>query len=133
MSKHWLSSKPAPDPPILDWLKWSGQDLERYIAEDKVAAIIIIGVFKMGFIKMIYSPIIIHNAFAFGSSAIIGNHSDKHTEPSFIYTDVSDINLAMVVCTYDDIHLELRPKEHLSPRTITDTCWANAKVKLGMV
>ena len=27
MSKHWLSSKPAPDPPILDWLKWSGQDL----------------------------------------------------------------------------------------------------------
>ena len=131
MSKHWLSSKPAPDPPILDWLKWSGQDLEPYIAEDKVAAII--GVNKMSGIKTIYSPIIIHNAFAFGSSAIIGNRSDKHTKPSFIYTDVSDIDLAMVVCTYDDIHLELRPKEHLSPRTIADTCWANANVKLGMV
>ncbi len=120
MSKHLFSSKPAPDPPILDWLKWSGQDLEHYIAEDKVAAIIRVN--KMGGIKTIYSPIIIHNAFASGSLAIIGNHRDKHTNPSFIYTDVSDIDSAMVVCTYDNIHLELRPKEHLSPRTISDTC-----------
>ena len=72
-------------------------------------------------------------AFASESLAIIGNHSNKHAKPSFIYTDVSDIGSAMVACTYDDIHLELRPEEHLSPRTIADTCWANAKVKLGMV
>ena len=131
MPKHWLTSKPAPNPPISDWLKWLCQDLEHYISEDKVAAII--GVNKMGDIKTIYSPIIMHNAFASESLAIIGNHSNKHAKPSFIYTDVSDIGSAMVACTYDDIHLELRPEEHLSPRTIADTCWANAKVKLGMV
>ena len=39
----------------------------------------------------------------------------------------------MVVMTYDDIPSELRPGEPLSPRFIADTCWAAAKVKLGMV
>ena len=131
MSTYWLTSKPAADSSILDWLKWSGQDLKHYIAEGKVVAII--GVNKMGDIKTIYSPIIVHNAFASGSSAIIGNNSDKSTKPSFIYVDLSDIGSTMVVCTYDDIHSELRPEEPLSLRTIADTSWASAKVKLGMV
>ena len=104
-----LTSKPAPEPPILDWRKWSGQDLEHYIVKEKVAAII--GVNKMGDIEMIYSPIIVHNAFTSGSSAIIGNHSDKNTKPSFIYTNLSDIGSTMtkVICTYNDIHLEFCP------------------------
>ena len=132
MSKNWLTSKPAPEPPVSDWLKWSGQDLERYIAEsDKIAAII--GINKMGDIETMYSPILIPNAFATGHSAIIGNQNNKRNKPSFIYSDASDIGSAMVVLTYEDIHSELRPDEHLSPRTIADTSWASAKVKLGMV
>ena len=39
----------------------------------------------------------------------------------------------MVILTYDDIALELRPEEHLSSRTVADTSWASNKVKLGMV
>ena len=109
MSTYRLTSKPAPEPPILDWLKLSGRDLERYIVKEKVASII--GVNKMGDIETIYSPIIVHNAFASGSSAIIGNHSNKNTKPSFIYTNLSDIGSTMtkVICTYNDIHLEFCP------------------------
>ncbi len=87
----------------------------------------------MGDLQTIYSPIIIPNAFTSGSSAIIGNTSDKHTEPSFVYSDASDMGLIMVVLTYDDIPLELRPEEHLSLRTVADNSWASTKVKLGMV
>jgi hypothetical protein len=41
MPKYWLTSKPAPDPPVLDWLKWTGQDLESHIAESGTVAAII--------------------------------------------------------------------------------------------
>ncbi len=74
------------------------------------------------------------NAFNNGEhSAIIGNSSNKNNEPAFIYTDASDIGSIMVIMTYDDIPSELRPGEPLLPRFIADTCWAAAKVKLGMV
>jgi hypothetical protein len=132
MPKYWLASKPAPNPPVLDWLKWLGQDLEHHIARSGTISAII-GINKMGDLQTIYSPIIFPNAFTSGSSAIIGNTSDKHTEPSFVYSDVSDMGLIMVVLTYDDIPLELCPEEHLSSRTVADTSWASAKVKLGMV
>jgi hypothetical protein len=84
----------------LDWLKWTGQDLERHIAEsDTVAAII--GINKMGDLQTIFSPIIIPNAFNNGKySAIIGNSSNKYTEPSFVYTDASDIGSIMIIMTY---------------------------------
>ncbi len=39
----------------------------------------------------------------------------------------------MVVVTYDDIPLELRPEEHLSLRIVADTSWVSGKVKLGIV
>jgi hypothetical protein len=88
----------------------------------------------MGDLKTIFSPIIIPNAFNNGKySAIIGNSSNKHTEPSFVYTDASDIGSIMVVMTYDDIPSELCPGEPLSSRFIADTSWAGTKVKLGMV
>ena len=86
MSTNWLTSKPAPEPPISDWLKWSGQDFEHYIGQtDKIAAII--GINKMGDIETMYGPILIPNAFASGNSAIIGNQNDKRSKPSFIYLD----------------------------------------------
>ena len=65
MPKNWLDSKPAPDPPVLDWLKWTSHDLERHITSGTVAAII--GLNKMGDLQMIYSP----NAFVLGNAAII--------------------------------------------------------------
>ena len=40
MPKNWLASKPAPDPPVLDWLKWTAHDLERHTISGMVAAII---------------------------------------------------------------------------------------------
>ncbi len=87
----------------------------------------------MGDLQRIYSPIVIHNAFSSGNAAIIGNSSDVHTEPAFIYTDASDISLIMTVAAYDNIPLDLHPEEHLSLRIVTETSWASAKVKLGVV
>jgi hypothetical protein len=121
MPKNWLTSKPAPDPPVLDWLKWMGQDLECHIAESgRVAASI--GINKMGDLQTIFSPIIIPNAFNNCKyAAIIGNTSNKHNEPSSVYTDARAIGSIMVVMTYDDIPSELRPGEPLSSRFIADT------------
>ncbi len=90
MPKYWLASKPAPNPPVLDWLKWLGQDLEHHIAGSGTIGAII-GINKMGEFQTIYSPIIIPNAFVSGSSAIIGNTSNTHTEPSFVYSDATDM------------------------------------------
>jgi hypothetical protein len=133
MPKYWLTSKPGLDPPVLDWLKWRGQDLERHITKSGTVAAII-GINKMGDLQTIFSPIIIPNASNNGKySAIIGNRSNKHTEPSFVYTEASDIGSIMVVMTYDNIPSKLCPGEPLSSRFIADTSWAGAKVKLGMV
>jgi hypothetical protein len=110
-----------------------GQDLECHITESGTVAAII-GINKMGDLQTIYSPSIIPNAFNNGEySAIIGNSSNKHTEPAFVYTNASDICSIMVVMTYDNIPSELRPGEPLSSRFIADTSWAAAKVKIGMV
>jgi hypothetical protein len=95
MPKNWLDSKPAPDPPVLDWLKWTSHDLERHTTSGTVAAII--GLNKMGDLQTIFSPTVIQNAFNNGEhSAIIGNSSNKSNEPAFIYTDASDIGSIMV-------------------------------------
>jgi hypothetical protein len=77
MSKYWLVSKPAPNPPVLDWLKWLGQDLKRHIAGSGTIGAII-GINKLGDLQTIYSPIIIPNVFASGSSTIIGNTRDTY-------------------------------------------------------
>jgi hypothetical protein len=88
----------------------------------------------MGDLQTIFGPIIIPNAFNNCKyAAIIGNTSNKHNEPSFVYTDASDIGCIVVVTTYDNIPSKLRPGEPLSSRFIADTSWAGAKVKLGMV
>jgi hypothetical protein len=75
----------------------------------------------------------IPNAFASGNAVIIGNISDGHTEPAFIYTDASDIGSILTVATYNDIPSDLHPEEHPSPRIVAETAWASAKVELGVV
>jgi hypothetical protein len=87
----------------------------------------------VGDLQTIYSPILIPNAFSSGASAIVGNISNKNSNPAFVYTDASDIGLIMVVQTYNNIPLELLPEEHLSARIVADTSWATAQVKLSMV
>jgi hypothetical protein len=129
MPKYWLASKTAPTPPVLDWLKWN---LERHIAESGTIGTII-GINIMGDLQTIYSPVVIPNAFSSGNAAIIGNISDVHTEPAFVYTDASDIGSIMTVATYDNIPSDLHLEEHLSPRILAETSWASAKVKLGVV
>ena len=108
MPKYWLASKTAPTPPVLGWMKLSGQDLERHIAESGTIGAIL-GINKMGDIQTIYSHLVIPNAFTSGNAAIIGNRSNVHTEPTFIYTDASDIGSILTVATYDNIPSDLRP------------------------
>ncbi len=132
MPEQWLTSKTAPTPPVLDWLKWTGQDIERHIAESgRIGAII--GINKMGDLQTVNNHIIIPNAFSSGNSAIIGNNSNVHREPAFIYTDASDIGFIMAVATYKDIPSDLHTEEHLSSRIVAETAWASTKVKLGVV
>ncbi len=132
MPKHWLASKTAPTPPVLDCLKLTGQDLKHHTAESGTIGAII-GINKMGDRQMVYSPIMIPNASSSGNSAIFGNSRDVHTEPAFVYTDASDIDLIMAMATYDNIPLDLHAEEHLSLRIVAETAWASAKVKLGVV
>ncbi len=122
MPKHWLASKTAFTPPVLDWLKWTGQDLEHRIAKSGTIGAII-GINKMGNLQAvyIYSPIIIPKAFSSSNSAIIGNSSSVHTEPAFVYTDASDIGSIMAMVTYDNIPSDLRPEEHLSSRIVAES------------
>jgi hypothetical protein len=46
-AKVLACSKPAPNPPVLDWLKWLGQNLKRHIARSGTIGAII-GINKMG-------------------------------------------------------------------------------------
>jgi hypothetical protein len=115
-----LASKTAPNPPVLDWLRWIGQALDRHIVGSGTIGAII-GINKMDDFQTIYSPIIIPNAFPSGASAIINNSSNRHMEPTFVYADASDIGLIMVIVTYINIPLELCPEEHLSVRIASDT------------
>ena len=132
MPKYWLASKTAPTSPVLDWLKWTGQDLECHIAKSGTIGTIIV-MHKMGDLKPIYGPIVIPNAFSSCNAAINGNSSGMHTEPVFVYTDASNIGLIMTVATYDDIPLDCIPEKYFSSRIVVEASWASAKVKLGMV
>jgi hypothetical protein len=133
MPKYWLASKPAPDPPVLNWLKWSGHDLERHFAKsDTIGAIIGLASTKWATFKQSTAPssfpMLLHldllPSLATPAISTLNHHSSIQMQV---------IGLIMVVVTYDDIPLKLRPEEHLSLRTVADTSWASAKVKLGMV
>jgi hypothetical protein len=93
-------------------LKWTGQDLECHFAKSGTIGAII-GINKLGDLQTIYRPIVIPNAFSSGNAAIIGNSSDMHTEPAFVYTDTSDIGSIMTAATYNNILSDLHPDELL--------------------
>jgi hypothetical protein len=87
-------------------------------------------------VQYLYMPIIIIKAFGTtnvnASVANIGNLSDAHNEPSFIYTDSSDLGSAFVINTLSSIPKEIRPEEALSDNFLTNTSWAKATMPIGM-
>jgi hypothetical protein len=93
MPKSYLKSAAPPDQPVKDWLTWMRAKLEAQLSENpnKIAALM--GINRVGDVQYLYMPIIIPKAFGKtdenSSAAIIGNMSDAHSKPSFIYTDSS--------------------------------------------
>ena len=57
MTNYWLTSKPAPDPPILDWLRWLGKELEQHIADSSAIAAVM-GINKMGDVQVLYQMLL---------------------------------------------------------------------------
>jgi hypothetical protein len=81
-------------------------------------------------------PIIIPKAFGTtdknASVAIIGNMSDAHSEPSFIYPDSSEFGSAFIIETFSSIPEEIHPEVALPDKFLANTSWSKAMVPIGM-
>jgi len=115
MPNSYVLSKPPPDQPIVDWLKWTRLDYEHELSASLPKLAAIMGINKAGDIQYLFMPTIIPKAFAGDddSSAIIGNTNNSHSKPSFIRTDITDLGSVYVIDTYTIIPNEIRPDEPL--------------------
>jgi hypothetical protein len=77
-------------------------------------------------------PKIVPRAFSDDGAAIIGNSTDLHSKPCFIFTNTSDLGLVAVIKNLSDIPNKIRPEEHLSSKFMKTTSWEKAKVPLGL-
>ncbi len=94
------------------------------------------GINRAGDVQYLYMPIIIPKAFGAtdknASAAIIGNMSDAHCKPSFIYTNSGYFGLVFVIKTFVSIPEEICPEVALSDNFLADASWSKATVPLGM-
>ncbi len=113
MPNSYVLSKPPPDQPVEDWLKWTRSGYERELSASLPTLAAIMGINKAGDIQYLFMPTIIPKAFASDddSSAIIGNAINSHSKPSFIHTDTTDLGSVYVIDTYAIIPDEIRPDE----------------------
>ena len=97
MPNSYVLSKPPPDQPVEDWLKWTRSGYERELSASLPTLAAIMGINKAGDIQYLFMPTIIPKAFASDdySSAIIGNTNNSHSKPSFIHTDTTDLGSVM--------------------------------------
>ena len=74
MPISYVLSKPPPDQPVEDWLKWTRLDFERELSASSPKLAAIMGINKAGDIQYLFMPTIIPKAFTGDddSSAIIG-------------------------------------------------------------
>jgi hypothetical protein len=135
-AKILLESAPPPDQPVEDGLNWTRTQFEVQLSENSSKIAAVMGIDRAGDVQYLYMPIIIPKAFGTtnenASAAIIGNLSNAHSEPSFIYTDSSDLGSAFVIETLSSIPKEIRPEEALSDNFLKDASWAKATVPIGM-
>ncbi len=136
MPKSYPKSAAPPDQPVKDWLTWTRAKLKAQLSENlnKIAALM--GIDRVGDVQYLYMPIIIPRAFGTtdknASAAIIGNMSDAHSKPSFIYMDSSEFGSAFVIETLSSIPEEIFPKVALSNKFLADTSWSKATMPIGM-
>ncbi len=87
-----ISSPPQPTRWGLAYLDEAKLEAQLSENPNKIAALM--GINRAGDVQYLYMPIIIPRAFGTtdenASAAIIGNMSDAHSKPSFIYTDSSE-------------------------------------------
>ncbi len=86
MPKSYLKLQPLPKKFPTDWLSWSMSTLEANIAKEGTNIAGIMGINKPGDLQSLFMPKIVPQAFSNDGVAIIGNSTDLHSEPSFIFT-----------------------------------------------
>jgi hypothetical protein len=86
------------------------------IAKDRTNIAGIMGINKAGGLQSLFMSKIVPRAFSDDGAAIIGNSTDLHSEPSFVFTDTSNLGSVVVIENFSDIPNEVRPQEHLSSK-----------------
>jgi hypothetical protein len=109
MPKSYLKLQPLPEKFPTDWLSWSTSTLEANIAKEGTNIAGIMGINKAGDLQSLFMPKIVPQAFSDEGAAIIGNSTDLHSEPSFVFTDTSDVGSVVVIEKISDIPNEVRP------------------------
>jgi hypothetical protein len=132
MPKSYLKEKTPPKQPSAGWLAWPISEFEANIAKEGSSIAGIMGINKAGDLQSFFMPKIVPRAFSDDDAAIIGNSTDLHSKPCFIFTDTSDLGLVAVIENLSDIPNEICPKEHLSSKFLKSTSWDKAKVPLGL-
>ena len=106
MPKSYRKLQSPPDQPIKDWLTWTQALFKKLISDESTKKIAgIMGINKAGDIQSLYMPIIVPKAFADSADtpAIIVNVFDMHSEPSFIFTNASDIGSVSGIETIGEV------------------------------
>jgi hypothetical protein len=132
MPKSYLKLQPLPKRFPMDWLSWSTSTLEANIAKEGTYITGIMGINKAGDLQSLFMPKIVPRAFSDDGAAIIGNSTDLHIKPSFVFTNTGDLGFVDVIENFSNIPNKVRPQEHLSSKFLKSTSWDKAKVPLGL-
>ncbi len=129
MPTSYLTSKPPTTPPLSRWLAWTQKELANINPNlDQVTALI--GLDKKRKTVIIFKPVPIVKPAGI-LSAIIGNTTNKKSEPAFIKIDGTSVGSTYVLKEFNKIPANLCPEIPLPPKMIKDTVWKIAQKSLG--
>jgi hypothetical protein len=106
--------------------------LEVNIAKERINIAGIMGINKAGDLQSLFMPRIVPQSFSDDGVAIIGNSTDLHSKPSFVFTDTSNLSFVFVIEDFSNIPNKVHPQEHLFSKFLKSTSWDKAKVPLGL-
>ena len=127
MVRYTVSKPPSVVNP--EWIFWSKNDFQRYLASDEASSIVFVTSKKE--IAVIYMPTPVIDKDEF--ECLLGNMFDESSSPAFFKIDSDEIGSCCAILEHPKIPPEFRPEIALQSDSVKDTDWEDAQMEIALV
>ena len=127
MVRYTVSKPPSVVNP--EWIFWSKNDFQRYLASDEASSIVFVTSKKE--IAVIYMPTPVIDKDEF--ECLLGNMFDESSSPAFFKIDSDEIGSCCAIIEHPKIPPEFRPEIPLQSDSVKDTDWEDAQMEVALV